>query len=327
MAGITDWAITQTPIAVLDVETTGTNPGLDQIVELSVIRLNPQTGRPEVAFDSLLNPRRAVRLTHVHGIKDYQLKDAPTFQQVAAQIAESLAGAVVAGCNVYYDVRFVEAGFRRLGIEFGPPTLCAISLRPVLTLGSRMSLEDMCRHHGIQLANEAHVAAVDATATALIMLRYFQHMTAEGIRTFGQLAARADTGRYRFLQSFDNLPLAAAEIAKLPQVATQTKSRADQTALSVFGTGSHVTVRREDYQTALLHAVIDLHLTADELAHLKKVRDQQGLTEEQTRGVHAAVFAWYITSFLQDAAIGDHERDCLARLHSCLRTLGWAPGV
>lgn len=324
--GIEAWSILPTPLAILDVETTGTNPGLDRVVEVSVIRQNPQVGVPEVAFDSLINPKRPVALTHIHGIEDADVSDAPTFAEVAAMVVEALAGAVVVAHNAYFDMRFIEAEFNRLGITFDVPYLCTQQLRPLLGLGPQISLEQMCREYGVDLKNETHVAYADAKAVGVLILKYKQFMAQNGIGTFAQLAARnAQNARdARFVGSFGHLPLAAALAARCPTPGL-TKTR-NPVEINFHGTGSHMTVRRENYAVALLHAVSDYILTPEEVAYLMRIREQCELTEPQIRAAHVKAYDWVLQMFSQDAVIDDTEREQLRWLHACLRQLGWAPG-
>jgi len=69
--------------AVVDVETTGFSPRLhDRVIEVAVVRLSPG-GLPADEYTTLVNPRRDVGPTHVHGITATEVKDAPTFEQIA----------------------------------------------------------------------------------------------------------------------------------------------------------------------------------------------------------------------------------------------------
>ena len=83
--GIANLPIDETPIAVVDLETTGLYPGCDRIVEISVVRLQP--GRPaELVLDTLVNPRRRVRATEIHGITDADVEDAPEFDELVGDV-------------------------------------------------------------------------------------------------------------------------------------------------------------------------------------------------------------------------------------------------
>ena len=322
---IRDWRMAQTPFAVLDIETTGANAGLDRIVEISVIRLNPQSAKPEVAFDTLLNPRCPVTLTEVHGISQSDITDAPTFDAVAALLVAAISDAVIVAHNAYFDIRFLRAELGRVGVDFEAPYLCTMLLRPLLGMGSAVSLEQQCKQHGIQIGDGPHVASVDATATAFMMLRYMREFQTKGIATFSDLAARGAPTKYPFLASFAAAPLNATAVSGLP-VPTTTKSRADKPTVEHFGTGAHVAVRREDYLSAVMNALSDFHLSDHELSYLTQLREQQNLTDGQVRAAHARVYTYLLTAVSQDGVIDEQERAGLCCLVGLLRQLGWAPG-
>jgi DNA polymerase III subunit epsilon len=323
---ILSWDIATTPLAVIDTETTGVNPGLDRIVELAVLRLNPQSGRPEIAFDSLINPRRPINLRGVHDITQAMVEDAPTFDSVAALVVEALAGAVIVAHNADFDLRFLEFEFGQLCVPLQVPHICTMHLRPHLGLGPKCSLEVLCQEHGIQLAHTAHIASVDATATGFVMLSMRNKMAQLKIRTFSDLRAYGENPlNQHFLESFDYSPMQAAYAAKL-SFGGRPKSRAHRATLHAFGTGTHVTVRREDYLTVLLNAVADFDISDDEVKYLLEIQQQSGLSPAQIRAAHARVFACMLEVFVQDDILHDGERERLQHLAGQLRKLGWAPG-
>src|SRR5262245_14174544 len=59
--------IADTPVAVLDFETTGLRPGPDRVVEVAVVRIDPGQP-PRVVLDTLVNPGRPMACTEIHGI-------------------------------------------------------------------------------------------------------------------------------------------------------------------------------------------------------------------------------------------------------------------
>jgi len=76
--GIYTRPIDDTPIAIIDFETTGLTAGADRVVEVSVVRVDPGQ-EPRLVFDTLVNPHRRVSATEIHGISDADVADAPSF--------------------------------------------------------------------------------------------------------------------------------------------------------------------------------------------------------------------------------------------------------
>lgn len=200
--GLWDRPIDETPIAIIDFETTGLTPGMDRVVELSVLRLDPGR-RPRMALDTLVNPRRRMAATEIHGITDRDVADAPEFHEIADAFQAALSGCAVAAYNVYFDIKFLEFELGRLRLPCQPPHFCLMYLRPMLGLGPRCSLDLACRCHGIAYSH-AHQAAADVLAAAKLWRLCQQKLRASQVNTFGDLAGLRD---YRFVQSFVRNPL------------------------------------------------------------------------------------------------------------------------
>jgi ATP-dependent helicase Lhr and Lhr-like helicase len=151
-----------TPFAVVDVETTGLAVGRGhRVVEIAVVRCRAD-GSVEDFWHTLLDPGRDVGPTRVHGLSMVDVIGAPSFADVAGEVASRLEGRVLVAHNVPFDLGFLRSEFARAG-HFLPelPTLCTLALT-----GS--SLGEGCAEHGIALEN-AHSAREDALATASLL--------------------------------------------------------------------------------------------------------------------------------------------------------------
>ena len=97
------------PIVFFDLETTGTDIVHDRIVEISYHKVYPN-GREE-GKTLRINPQMPIppASTAVHGITDEDVKDCPTFKEVAREIARDIEGCDLAGYNSNrFDVKFVD---------------------------------------------------------------------------------------------------------------------------------------------------------------------------------------------------------------------------
>lgn len=149
------------PLAIIDVETTGSNPLLDRVIEIAIIRSD---GAGE--FCSFVNPGRALSpfITSLTGIADRDLAEAPRFEEIAAEIADLLEGAVLTAHNARFDYAFVRNEFRRIGISFIAPTLCTLRLsRKLYPKQRKHSLESLIERHDI-FVEQRHRAHDDARA-------------------------------------------------------------------------------------------------------------------------------------------------------------------
>jgi DNA polymerase-3 subunit epsilon len=314
--GIHSRQIAETPFAVLDFETTGLTPGLDRVVEVSIVRMNPGE-EPRLALDTLVNPMRNVACTEIHGITDADVADAPRFGEIAGDIIDALTGCVVSAYNVYFDMRFLDHELSLSGLRHEPPHLCLMYLRPLLQLGRRCKLPDACEAHGIRL-DDRHAAAADTMAAARLLHMYLNVLRDRGVRTFGELA---EHGSYKFLASLRNAPFAAASQFEL-RPSGRRKSRV---ALVMAPSPQKIDGLRE-YWEALKLAVTDLEITEDELASMQEIRARHSLKIEHIRVIHARAFAGVIGQYVADQWLDERERGRLMAFHRCLSALGWAPG-
>ena len=90
-------------IVFFDLETTGIDPATDRIVEISVLRVEPDGSR--ASRTRRINPGRPIprEATAIHGIRDEDVRDEPDFRQVGRGLLDFLQDADLAGFNVFVD--------------------------------------------------------------------------------------------------------------------------------------------------------------------------------------------------------------------------------
>lgn len=152
-------------ISIIDVETTGLSPAKhDRIVEIGIVQIDPK-GQVVAEYETLVNPNRDLGPQHIHQISSEDILGAPTFPDIAPDILKHLSPSVlVAGHNISFDVNFLIAEFRRIGVEipkFIPFCTCQFFGRP--------KLRACCEELGIYIEGVEHCAIDDARATAQIV--------------------------------------------------------------------------------------------------------------------------------------------------------------
>lgn len=153
-------------LALFDLETTGTDPRSDRIVEVCVVRIEPD-GRRE-ARTRRLNPERPIPpgATAVHGITDADVADEPTFRQVARSLLDFLADADLGGFNVgRFDVPLLDREFRDCGMDLG---LADRRVVDAMTIFHRKEPRDLSAAVRFYLGRDhdgAHAAEADVMAT------------------------------------------------------------------------------------------------------------------------------------------------------------------
>jgi DNA polymerase-3 subunit epsilon len=105
-------------IAFLDLETTGLNIVTDRIVEISIIKINPNGQEEE--YTKRINPTIPIpkQASDVHGIFDNDVKDMPTFKEIGKNIAKFIEGCDLAGYNSNkFDIPMLAEEFLRAEID------------------------------------------------------------------------------------------------------------------------------------------------------------------------------------------------------------------
>lgn len=155
--------------AVVDVETTGLSAQSHRVVELAILRTN-ERGVVIDEWSCRFNPDGPVGATHIHGITDRDVANAPRFPDLLDEVTARLTGLAVAGHNVRFDLAFLRAEYARAGWHMPfLPSLCTLDASWVyLPRLDRRRLADCCEASGIRL-EAAHSALGDARATATLL--------------------------------------------------------------------------------------------------------------------------------------------------------------
>lgn len=165
-----------TGYAVIDLETTGfAYNGNDRVVEIGVVHLD-EDGRREGEWTTLVNPKRDLGAQHIHGIDATDARIAPTFEEIAGDLVDILAGRVLAAHNSVFDASFLIAEYCRAGwpLALTPDlTLCTMRLANQYLPGAPANLGACCAFAGITLS-DGHQALADAEAAAALLTRYIE---------------------------------------------------------------------------------------------------------------------------------------------------------
>jgi len=154
------------PLAVLDLETTGLKPDQDRIVEIAIVKIDPD-GKT-TPYVRKINPQIPIppEATAVHGIRDEQVKDEPSFKAVAQEISNFLQGCDLAGFNLAsYDLRMLQREFERAGVKFSTDGRAIVDAKQIYHAKEPRDLEAACRHYLNEEHTHAHSALDDVLAT------------------------------------------------------------------------------------------------------------------------------------------------------------------
>ncbi len=152
--------------AIIDIETTGSQPSQDKITEIAIFIHDGQQIVDK--YSTLINPQRPIPyfISQLTGITDEMVQDAPKFYEVAKEIVQFTEGKIFVAHNVRFDYSFIKKEFADLGFTFQRKTLCTVRLSRSLIPGlPSYSLGKLCKSIDIDLQMR-HRAIGDAEATA-----------------------------------------------------------------------------------------------------------------------------------------------------------------
>jgi len=107
------------PLAFIDLETTGIDVVNDRIVQIAVLKVLPD-GK-EIPTGRKVNPTIPIPLeaSKIHGIYDEDVKNEPTFAQIAQKLAAFIDDSDFAGYNSNrFDIPLLLSEFSRAGVDF-----------------------------------------------------------------------------------------------------------------------------------------------------------------------------------------------------------------
>ncbi len=158
------------PLASLDLETTGTDPATDRIVEVGLVTSYPDGRTDTVRW--IVNPGVPIPFgaTRIHGFADVHVEYAPPFADVAEHIADALRGCDLVGFNLRaFDLPLLRAEFARCGVAWPCDGARVIDAFVIYRERERRDLPAAVRHYLGREHVGAHGAVADARATLEIV--------------------------------------------------------------------------------------------------------------------------------------------------------------
>ncbi len=164
----------QKPLVIFDLETTGLDLVKDRVIQISYIKVFPD-GR-ELRGNELINPEKSIEaaITALTGISNEDVKDKPTFRQLAKKLEEVFTGSDIAGYNSnYFDVPLLAEEFLRAGIDFD---FSKCRLIDACTIFKKMEQRNLAAAYKFYCGRkmeddfEAHRADQDTEATYRVLM-------------------------------------------------------------------------------------------------------------------------------------------------------------
>ena len=170
-----------------DLETTGLSAQSDVITEIGAVIY--QNGEILDRFQSFVNPHRPLsqKIIDLTGITDEMLADAPDEAEVIPEFLKFCGDLPLSAHNADFDVGFILAACRRLGIEYDPTYVDTLILAQNL-------LPDL-KNHKLNIVADAlslpefnhHRAVDDGVTVAHMLRRFFEMLSEQGIENISQI--------------------------------------------------------------------------------------------------------------------------------------------
>lgn len=276
-------------VAVVDVETTGLY-NADRVLEIGVVTLD-EHGVVLDRFETLVNPNRDVGPVWLHGISASMVAQAPTFDDIAGEVAARLDGAVVCAHNLPFDARMLRNEFARCSIDND----WGHGLDTLSVTGCKLTVA--CAEAGIR-HDAAHSALADAEAASQLLVAY--------ARSFAVVPVAARVG------PFSVRPTRFHTRAGMPALIEATPY------VALLMAGAHSEPDVAPYVELLDMALADLRLTTEERSELDALAADLGIDASQRARAHRDLVSQMIDAAVADHVVTADEYDQLCRVAALL---------
>lgn len=159
------------PLVFFDVEATGMHISTDRIIELGMVKILPN--QEVVKKNYLINPGMVIpeETIKIHGIRNEDVAEAPTFDKIAHTLNQFLQGCDLAGYNpMRLDIPLLIEEFYRVNIQFDIASRKIVDAQRIFHLMEPRTLSAAYKFYCQKEMDSAHRADSDALATYEVLL-------------------------------------------------------------------------------------------------------------------------------------------------------------
>ena len=159
------------PIVFFDLETTGLNPVHDRIIEISALKINANGQEEQRTW--LVNPGCPIppETTAIHHISDGDVKDCPSFKELAPAIVKFFGSSDIAGYNIIkFDLPMLMEELIRANVDFDLKSRQVIDVMNIFMKMEPRTLKGAYRFFMNKELEDAHSASADTMATYEVMM-------------------------------------------------------------------------------------------------------------------------------------------------------------
>ncbi len=158
------------PLAFFDLETTGINIASDRIVEISILKVNPDGS--EEKYTQRVNPIIEIpkEASDIHGITNEDVLNEPSFKEIAPKVSELLKGCDLAGFNSNrFDIPLLAEEMLRAEVDFSMKNRLAVDVQTIFHKKEQRTLSAGYKFYCEKDLEDAHSAEADTLATYEIL--------------------------------------------------------------------------------------------------------------------------------------------------------------
>ena len=166
-------------IVCFDIETTGLKVDREAITEIGAVVL--KNGEVTERFQTFVNPNRRLtpEIIGLTGITDAMLADAPSLKEALQAFLNFVGDRPLAAHNAEFDIGFIRAGCRKVGLAFDPTYVDTLILAQNLLPEIHKHKLDIVAEHLDLPAFNHHRASDDAAMVAYMLIPFFEKMETE----------------------------------------------------------------------------------------------------------------------------------------------------
>lgn len=187
------------PIIFFDLETTGVDTSKDRIVEISMVKIMPDG--EEIIKTRRINPEMHIpaEATEVHHITDEDVKDCPTFRQIAKSLYQFMEGCDFGGFNSNrFDLPMLVEEFLRVGVDVDFKKRRFIDVQNIFHQMEQRTLVAAYKFYCDKDLTEAHSAEADTMATYEVLKAQLDRydILENDIEALAKFSSRGETADY-----------------------------------------------------------------------------------------------------------------------------------
>lgn len=154
------------PLAIFDLEATGLNITSDRIVEIAIVRVDPDGKK--MTYERRINPEMEIskEATEVHGISNEDVANAPKLKDVVSEVIDFIKGCDLAGFNSNkFDLPMLAEELLRVGSDYDLSQVKHIDVQNIFHKMEQRTLSAAYQFYCDKSLENAHAAFADAEAT------------------------------------------------------------------------------------------------------------------------------------------------------------------